>query len=112
MVTHITLANDAEPFAVLRHLVGAHHRAILATNALVIEMSHDPCHGVFVISFDGATQQAARFFAMMTRCRHMLNPSKRPRRDRRSYSTPDFVIFQAVHGVASDNTSLASAALV
>ena len=45
---------------ILRHVVGALEHAILAADALVIEMPHDAGAGIFFIRMHGATEQASR----------------------------------------------------
>ena len=62
---HVALAHDAKPIGVMRHFVGAFKNAILATDALVIEMPDNSGEGIFFVSEHRAAVQAGWVDAMM-----------------------------------------------
>ena len=69
---HVALPDDAKPVRILRHVIGALHRAVLAADALVIEMAHDSGFGILVVSEHRATLEAGGFEAMMASGCHRL----------------------------------------
>ena len=64
-VTHVALADDAALGGILRHFVRTFHHAILAADALVIEMTHDAGDGVFVVGEHGAAVGAGGIGTVM-----------------------------------------------
>jgi hypothetical protein len=55
-----------------RHVVRASQRAVLAAEALVVEVLDDPRDRVFLVGIHGAGAQAGRLQAVMTRRGHVL----------------------------------------
>ena len=60
VVAHVALAHDAAALRVLRHVVGALEHAILAADALVIEVAHDAGLLVLFVGHDRAAIEAGR----------------------------------------------------
>ena len=124
LVTHVALADDAQPVAVTRHLVRAHHRAIFATDALVVQMPNDPRVGLLLVSLHRTPDQTTGVLTVMTgrrdvgnRCpslREGRTDTRRPsrREGQRSDPTPCLGLLQSVHCVARHNARLATAAFV
>ena len=66
-LAHIALPHDALFCGILRHVVGAFQHAVLAADALVIEMSHDARLGVLFVGEHRAAIRTRGIYAMMTR---------------------------------------------
>jgi len=112
-MAHIALAHDASFGGILRHIVRAFQDAILATDALVIEMANDPCVRILLVSEHGTTIEAGGVEAMMARGGYGLLI----RLDRRAslqqpHGAPGFIIIESVEGMARTNTRFASGAQV
>ena len=73
LTTHVAFANDAKLMTVLRHFVGAHHRAVLAADTLVIEVFDDTAFGILLICLDWTALETPRVKAMMASSGDMLN---------------------------------------
>ena len=69
IAAHVALAHDSQRRIVLRHFVRAFEHAILAADALIIEVPDDAGRGIFFVSEHRATRQATRIDAMMARSR-------------------------------------------
>ena len=111
--THVALADDALVWMIFGHLVRASHRAILATEALVIQMLDDTCDRVFLIRIDRARDHASWLKAVVTRGRHVLHDWSCARAaDQQANITPRFVVVQPIERVTGDDTSLATGAAV
>ena len=65
VAAHVALADDAEPVGVMRHFVRAFENAILAADALVIEMANDAGGRILFVGEHRATIEASRIEAMM-----------------------------------------------
>ena len=64
--THIAFANDAPGLVIFRNVIRTLEYAVLASDALIVEVVDDAGNSVFFICVDGATIEACRFDAMMT----------------------------------------------
>ena len=62
---HVALADDAEARGILRHFVRTFEDAILASDALVIEMANDPGDWIFFVGENRAAVQAGGINAVM-----------------------------------------------
>ena len=67
VAAHVALAYDAEVFVVLRGVVGTHQRAVLTTEALIIEMLDDARLGVLFVGSRGTPVHACWFDAARTK---------------------------------------------
>ena len=68
----IAFTDDAEARGILRHFVGALEDAILAADALIIEVPDDAGGWIFFVGEHGASIEAGRIDAVMTRGRDGL----------------------------------------
>src|SRR5262245_53567485 len=64
-MAHVALANDPAPRRIFRNIVGAFKDAILADDALVIQMAHDAGIGVLFISENGTAVETGWVEAMV-----------------------------------------------
>src|SRR5262245_24011279 len=71
--THITLADDPLARMVFGYFVRTCHRAVLAAEALVIQMLDDARDRVLFVSVDWARDHARRLDTMMACGRNMLH---------------------------------------
>ena len=72
---HVAFTNDAALVRIFGNVVGAFKDAILAPNALVIEMADNAGAWVFFVIQNGATVQAGRIDAVMAGgCYRLLEP--------------------------------------
>ncbi len=111
--THIALPHD--PFAgmVLGHVVRAGHRAVLAPEALVVEMLDDAGRCVLLVGIDGTSDHASRFETMMTRGSDVLHDGKAARTaDEQPDVAPRFLLVQAIERVTCDDACLAPRAAI
>src|SRR6185436_11929061 len=110
---HVTFAHDAPRLGILRHIVRAHHHAVLAANALVIEMAHDARDRILVVGEHRAAIKARRVNTMMTRRRDDLLKRCAPiGRGQPADAAPGFLLIEPVERMACGYASLAAAALV
>src|SRR5262249_27576573 len=110
---HVTLPNDAPFFRIFRHVIGTLQNAILAADALIIEMPDNSGERVFVVSVDRATVHASRIDAMVTRRRHsLLNRFGYRASKQHSDISPGLFAVQAVQIVASGHARLTAGASV
>ena len=115
LAAHVALADDALGRVVLGHVVGAHQRAVLAADALIVEVPHDAGDRVFVVGQRRAAVQARRLQAVMAGGRDVLqdvqpaavaaHQAHRRRETSRSSSRP-FRLWQAVtHALQPEQAS-------
>ena len=64
-MAHVALADHAALGVVLRHAVGTGPRAVLASNAGVRAVQHDPGHGILRVGIDGTALQAGGLDAVI-----------------------------------------------
>ena len=62
---HVALAYNAQTFRVVRNFVWAFEDAVLATDALVIQMADDTSDGILFVCENGTAIQACRIYAMV-----------------------------------------------
>ena len=73
VIAHVAFADDPERFAVHGHVVRTLERAVLAADALVVQVADDSRLRVLIVGIDRAPCQAARIDAMMAgRCDRLL----------------------------------------
>lgn len=106
---HVALADDAFLRVILRNIVRTGQCAVLAADALVVKMLHDPRDGVFDIGIDRTTDHARWFEAVMTRCRYVLEEwVAAGASDQQADIPPGFLLVKAVQCVAGGNARLAA----
>ena len=94
---HVAFADDAAFLRVLGNFVGALEHAILAADALVIEMANDARDCILLVGQDGAAVQAARVGAMMASGGDSLREGLPPVvADQAADVTPGFAFVEAV----------------
>src|SRR6478609_7277969 len=64
-MAHVTFAHDASLGRILGNIVRAFQHAVLAPNALVVQVSHNAGEGILFVCQNGAAVQASRIQAMM-----------------------------------------------
>ena len=102
---HVAFTNDASFVGILGNVIGAFEDAILAPDALVIEMTHDAGAGVFFISQDRAPIEACRINAMMARGGNgLLKPTFVHDAVEQPHLAPGLVLIQSIETVAGSDT--------
>jgi hypothetical protein len=110
---HVALPYDPMSLVVFRDLIGASQSAIATADALVVEMSHDPGDGVLFVGVRRAGRETTGFDAVVARGRHMLNHREcGSSSHEESDVPPGFSVVEAIEGVASGDTRLATRATV
>ncbi len=108
---HVALPHDPHFLAVARHVVGTLQHAILAANALVVEVPDDARDGVLFIGQHRAALHAGRFDAVMAGGRDVLDHrGLAAAAGEQAHLSPDFVLVQAVQIMAGGHAGLASGA--
>ncbi len=110
---HVTFADDAPFRGILRHFIRAFHYAVLAPDALVIEVAHNARDGIFIVSKHGTAAEATRIHTMMTgggdgrlkRCAPIIAVKQ-------ADIAPGFVVIEAVERVAGGDAGFAAGAFV
>ncbi len=111
LVAHVAFADDAESRAVFRHVVGALQHAILAADALVIEMTHDAGDRILFVSEHRTAVEAAGIGAMVAGGGDgLLIGCGGGTAVHEADIAPGFVVLKTVEGVAGDHAGLAAAA--
>ena len=103
------------PFAgmILRHVVRAGQRAVLAAEALVVEMLDDAGDGILFVGIHRAGDHARRLEAVVARGRDVLHHRRRARAaDEQPDVAPRFVFVEPVERVTGDDARLAAGAAV
>ena len=107
---HVALADDALAGVILRHVVRAGQRAVLAAEALIVEMLDDAGDGSFSYALTGqAIMQAGSrqwWHAAVTCC---ITGAEREPPIKQADVAPRFVFVEAVERVAGDDARLAAA---
>ena len=108
---HVTLPHDAARFRIFRHIIWALQNAILAADALVIEVTDDPGHRIFVIGVHGTAVHARGIKTVVTRGRDRLLNRFGPCSSEKGANVPPCLPFvQAVQTVARSHTRFATGA--
>ena len=113
LAAHVAFADDASGVGILRHIVGAHQDAILATDALVIEVEDNSGQLILFIREHRTAIEACRVDAMVARRGNEL--LKRPPpivAYEHSHVAPCFVIIEPVQRMARRDTGLAATAFI
>ena len=110
---HVAFADDTEPLRIMRHFVGTFEHAVLATDALVIEMPNNSGEGIFFVSQHRAAVQAGRIDAVMARSRDGLLVRQfgfiaYEKSDR----APRFIILEAVKRMTGSDAGFAARAFI
>ena len=121
-MAHIAFANDAALRRILRHFVRAHHHAITAADALVVEMPDNAGRRILVVGEHGTARGAGGFEAMMAgggdnllewfdaiaaaRLRHERFAKKR------ADFAPRFAVIESVEGMACGYARLTAATAI
>src|SRR6185436_1781934 len=108
---HVALAHDAALAVELRHLVRAGEDAVLAADALVIEVADDAGRGILFVSLHRAAVHARRVQAVMASGRDRLLHGRLGRTAvQEADAAPGFVVVEAVQAVAGGDAGLAPGA--
>src|ERR1044071_6335552 len=101
LVAHVAFADDAAGAGIPRHFVGTHEDAILAADALVIQVADDAGERILVIGQHRAAVGASGIGTMMAGGGDRLEMRLGPRAaDQEADAAPGLVLVQAVEGVA------------
>jgi hypothetical protein len=110
-VTHVTFAHDAETVVVFGNIIRALEHAVLATDALVVEVTDDAGEWVFFVGEYGATIETAGIGAMVTGAGYgLLKRMGASAANQHADVAPSFFFIEAVEGVATGDTGLAARA--
>ena len=114
VAAHVALADDALARVKLRHVVRAGERAVLAAEALVVEVLDDPGDRVLLVGVDRAGVQAGRVEAVVAGRRDVLDDTAAcaVAADEQADVAPDLVLVQPVQRVAGRHARLAARAAV
>ena len=66
LVTHVALAHNPALLGILRYFIGTHEDAVLASDALVVEVADNASKRILIVSEHRTAIETARFDAMMT----------------------------------------------
>ena len=111
IAAHVALADDPFGVAVLRRVVRTGQRAVLAPEALVVEMLDDARHRILLIGVDGARVHAGRVEAVVTRGRDMLHHGQAlASAVQQPHVAPRFLLLEAVQRMARRDARLAAGA--
>lgn len=108
---HVAFADNAFARGILGHVVRAFEHAILAADALVIEMMNDPGGGIFLVGKNRAARGAGGIDAVVAACGDRLKVRRFRSMDRADVA-PHFVFVEAVERVAGADASFAAGATV
>lgn len=113
LVAHVTFANNATFVGVFRDVVRALENAILAADALVVEVTDDPGVGLLFVGADGAAVHALWFEAVMTGGGDsLLKTGGVIASFEKANITPGLIFVEAVKGVAGCDAGFATCAFV
>ena len=108
MRAHVALADDAPGPVVFGNVVGTGQNAVLAADALIVEVPHDPGHLVLFIGPHGTDVEARRIETMMARRGDVLQKGFGIAASvQESYVAPRFGFIQTVERIAGGDTGLA-----
>src|SRR2546425_5017513 len=113
IAAHVALAHDAARRRIFRHFIWARENAVLAADALIVQVTNNPGARVLFIREHGAAREAAGVDAMMARSRDNLLEWIAPIvADQQASLSPGFALVQAVKGMARRDARFATAAFV
>src|SRR6478736_669284 len=115
IATHIALTNDASALRKLRNLVRASQRAVLTTDALVIEVADNAGFWRLFIGIDRTALHAGRIQTVMTSSRHrLLNRRCRRAAVQEPHGAPSlgFELIETVQVVTSTHARLTARACI
>ena len=105
---HVALAHDAALAVELRHLVRAGEHAVLAADALVVEVADDAGRGILLVGLHRAAVHAGRVEAVMAGGRDRLLHGRLARTAvQEADAAPGLVVVEAVQAVAGGDAGLA-----
>ena len=120
-VAHVALAHDTARLGILWHFIRTHHHAVLAADALVIEMTNNTGDRILVVGQHRTTIQTARVNAMMAcgryvllKCRCASTCSIIPGRitHEQTHPAPGFVLIKSVQSVTCADAGFAPGTFV
>ena len=110
---HVAFAHDALFGAVLRRFIGAGENAVLAADALVVEVVHNAGERVFFIRAHGTPMHAGRLQTVMACGGHgFLHRRLRAAAVQQADNAPGFARFEPVQAVARRDARLATSAAI
>ena len=113
VAAHVALAHDAALLVVLGRVVGAHQDAVLAADALVIEVLDDAGDRILLVGLDRAAGQAGGLQAVVARGGDgLLRGGLRGSAVQQADGAPDLAVVQAVQVVAAGDAGLAAGAQI
>ena len=111
--THIALPHDAFASVVFRHVIRTGQRAVLAPEALIVEMLHDPGDRILLIRIHRTGHHARRIETVMTGCRHMLHHRVcRCPANQQTHVPPRLAFIQTVQRMTRRHARLAARATI
>ena len=111
VAAHVALAHDAALVLYLRHVVRAGERAVLAADALVVEVADDAGDRILLVGLDRAAVQAGRVDAVVAGGGHRLLHGRVARAAvQQADAAPGLVVVEAVQAVAGGDARLAAGA--
>ncbi len=111
IAAHVAFAYDAPGLVVLGRVVRAHQGAVLAAEALIIQMLHDARDGIFLVGLRRTAVHARWVDAVVTRGSHRLQRGGRRRSAvEQPDRAPDLIFIEPIEAVAGGNASLAPGA--
>ena len=106
MIAHVAFANDPQALGVLRHFVRALHDAVLAADALVIEMADNAGYWIFVVGKDWTTVETGGVDAMVASGGDVLLNGRRA--NKKSDTAPCFGFVKTIERVTRGNAGFAA----
>ena len=111
VAAHVALADDALGTAVLGRLVGAGQRAVLATEALIVEVLDDARDGVLLVGLHRTRVHAGRVQAVVTCRGDMLDDRQAPASTvQEAHVAPRLLLLETVQRVTRGDARLAAGA--
>jgi hypothetical protein len=113
VAAHVALADDAAARAVLRDLVGTGERAVLAADALIVEVLDDAGHRMFLVGADRAARQTRGREAVVACGAHrLLERRRRAAAVQHADRAPGLAVVEPVEVVARRHARLAACAAI
>src|SRR6185295_18231666 len=113
IAAHVALAHDAALAVELRHLVRAGEHAVLAADALVVQVAHDAGRGILLVRAHRAAVHARRVQAVVAGGRHgLLHGRVAGPAVKQTHAAPGLVVVEAVQAVARGDARLAPGARI
>jgi hypothetical protein len=112
-VTQVAFADNAAAGRIPGYIVRTFEHTVLATDALVVEVTDDPGEWIFFIGQDGAPMQAGGFDAMVTGRGDGLLIGFRLRTSmEQADGAPGFIFLQSIERMTGAHTGFASGASI